>query len=61
MSSFTTVNVECIDGSKSSHPISTGIGFLDQMIDQLNLCSIGVAVTVTKADGNGLVAAQQRQ
>jgi imidazoleglycerol phosphate dehydratase HisB len=58
MASFTTVDVECIDASKSSHPISTGIGFLDHMIDQLNShAQIGVAITVIKADGTGLMAA----
>ena len=46
---FTLSNVTCLDTAKSSHPISTGIGFFDHMIDQLNShAQVGVSVTVTK-------------
>lgn len=52
MADFTISNVEAINLAKSSHPISTGIGFFDHMLDQLNShAQIGVAVTVA-SDGN---------
>eukprot|EP00585_Thalassiosira_rotula_P012550 CAMPEP_0196133564 /NCGR_PEP_ID=MMETSP0910-20130528/2742_1 /TAXON_ID=49265 /ORGANISM="Thalassiosira rotula, Strain GSO102" /LENGTH=437 /DNA_ID=CAMNT_0041393307 /DNA_START=37 /DNA_END=1350 /DNA_ORIENTATION=+ len=55
---FTLSNVVCIDTAKSPHPISTGIGFFDHMIDQLNShAQIGVSVTVNK-EGNDDVDAK---
>jgi imidazoleglycerol-phosphate dehydratase len=47
MTEFTISNVEAFNLAKSSHPINTGIGFFDHMLDQLNShAQIGVAVTV---------------
>lgn len=41
-------NVEVLNLSKSSHPINTGIGFFDHMLDQLNShAQIGISVTVS--------------
>jgi len=41
-------HVELLNLSKSSHPINTGIGFFDHMLDQLNShAQIGVSVSVT--------------
>jgi imidazoleglycerol-phosphate dehydratase len=43
-------NVVVLNLSKSSHPINTGIGFFDHMLDQLNShAQIGVSVTVTSS------------
>lgn len=48
-SEFLVSNVECLDLAKSSHPISTGIGFLDHMIDQFNShAQVGVAITINE-------------
>ena len=48
-SEFVVSNVECLDLAKSSHPISTGIGFLDHMIDQFNShAQVGVAITINE-------------
>jgi imidazoleglycerol-phosphate dehydratase len=51
MNIFQVSNVDFIGLSKSTHPISTGIGFLDHMIDQLNShAQIGVSISVFAAD-----------
>ena len=44
---FAVSDVYCHDATKSAYPISTGIGYLDHMIDQLNShAQVGVSVTV---------------
>lgn len=44
---FAASNVECIDLGRSSHPISSGVGFLDHMMDQFNShAQVGVAITI---------------
>lgn len=54
--SFTVSNVECLNLKSSCHPISSGIGFLDHMIDQFNShAQIGVSISIngtTIADHN---------
>jgi len=46
--SFAVSNVECLDLSKSSFGISTGVGFLDHMLDQFNShAQVGVAISVS--------------
>jgi imidazoleglycerol-phosphate dehydratase len=51
-SPFTVSNVECIDLARSSHPISSGVGFLDHMMDQFNShAQVGVAITVGEESG----------
>lgn len=53
MSDFVLSNVEAINLAKSSHPISTGIGFFDHMLDQLNShAQIGVSVSVSAANSD---------
>lgn len=53
MTNFILTNVACIDAAKSPHTISTGIGFFDHMIDQLNShAQIGVSVTVYASNDN---------
>ncbi|KAL3764491.1 hypothetical protein ACHAW5_004754 [Stephanodiscus triporus] len=48
---FAVTDVSCLDVSRSTHPISTGIGYLDHMIDQLNShAQVGVSVTVVVVD-----------
>lgn len=50
---FVATNVSCLNVAKSPHPISTGIGYLDHMIDQLNShAQVGVSVTVATLDAN---------
>ena len=45
---FEVSNVECLDLAKSSFGISTGVGFLDHMLDQFNShAQVGVAITVS--------------
>eukprot|EP00545_Synedropsis_sp_CCMP1620_P007378 CAMPEP_0119007122 /NCGR_PEP_ID=MMETSP1176-20130426/2785_1 /TAXON_ID=265551 /ORGANISM="Synedropsis recta cf, Strain CCMP1620" /LENGTH=415 /DNA_ID=CAMNT_0006959197 /DNA_START=31 /DNA_END=1275 /DNA_ORIENTATION=+ len=47
VSSFAVSNVECLDLARSSHPISSGVGFLDHMMDQFNShAQVGVAISV---------------
>ena len=49
---FTVSNVECLDLARSSLGISTGIGYLDHMLDQFNShAQVGVAISIT-ANGN---------
>lgn len=44
-------HVECVNLGRSPHPISTGVGFLDHMIDQLNShAQVGVSATVRRSD-----------
>jgi imidazoleglycerol-phosphate dehydratase len=46
-SSFAISNVECLNLEKSTLPISTGVGFLDHMLDQFNShAQLGVAISV---------------
>mmetsp|Transcript_22718 Transcript_22718/g.41303 ORF Transcript_22718/g.41303 Transcript_22718/m.41303 type:complete len:428 (-) Transcript_22718:29-1312(-) len=49
---FTVSDVECLDLARSSLGISTGIGYLDHMLDQFNShAQVGVAISIT-ANGN---------
>lgn len=46
-SSFDVSNVECVNLAKPPLPISTGVGYLDHMIDQFNShAQVGVAISV---------------
>jgi imidazoleglycerol-phosphate dehydratase len=50
-SSFEISNVECLNLEKSTLPISTGVGFLDHMLDQFNShAQVGVAISVATAE-----------
>ena len=50
-SSFDVSNVECLNLAKSSFGISTGVGFLDHMLDQFNShAQVGVAISVSSGD-----------
>lgn len=54
-SEFAVLNVECIDLARSTYSISSGVGFLDHMMDQFNShAQVGVAITVNPggADSN---------
>jgi imidazoleglycerol-phosphate dehydratase len=51
--SYEISNVECLNLEKSTHSISTGVGFLDHMLDQFNShAQVGVAVSVVAAETN---------
>lgn len=55
MNKFAATNISCLNVAKSPHPISTGIGYLDHMIDQLNShAQVGVSINVEVLadDGN---------
>lgn len=51
---FVLSKVNCINLSKCSDPINTGIGFFDHMLDQLNShAQVGISVTVDTLENNG--------
>lgn len=44
---FTTTEVACVDLQKTQHPLRTGLGYFDHMMDQINShAQIGVGLTV---------------
>ena len=51
---FRLSDVEAVDLAKAPHRISTGVGYFDHMIDQLNShAQVGVSVTAVRAEADG--------
>ena len=50
---FRLSDVEAVDLAKAPHRISTGVGYFDHMIDQLNShAQVGVSVTAVRAEAD---------
>ena len=62
MTAFAVSNVECLNLARSSHSISSGVGFLDHMMDQFNShAQLGVAITINeKTDDHNRHAAMDQ-